>query len=476
MRDTEFGVLTIRNNHMVRAKITRTYGPIHFEDLDPHRFEDLVRELIYDFRDWQTIESTGRSGSDDGFDIRAYEKVPEIASQEGDEDEQEVHPMEGNLWMIQCKREKELSPKRITAIVNESVAIKNPPYGFILVAPTNFSKKSFDTFRVELKDRGVMEFYLWGKAELEDMLHFPKNDRILFTFFGISLVSRRRSRATEIRTVVSNKNKLLRTLGESLSGFQSILIRDLKDTKYPYKKEYKDFETRPRWREYLASEYHPLGLIVKIAEHYAFADQKKKEFDFTKETDLIQRRSETHRITEEKRKRDERVKNFSEFLPRRHQARLARYGLVKFDEMAVIDDKGDVVYNYPHIFVDFRGNSGPFYGFWNYLEINGEEIEIDEFKKVSVFPEKFPEPRIGKIHSNKPLVWNDPTLERFKKEYDRFHTFYDADGRFDYLKVGDIVPVENSKEYGEQPSHIQITYKYAVKVKDYLDEKNNCLA
>lgn len=30
---------------------------IHFEDLDPHRFEDLVRELIYDFRDWQTIEA-----------------------------------------------------------------------------------------------------------------------------------------------------------------------------------------------------------------------------------------------------------------------------------------------------------------------------------------------------------------------------------------------------------------------------------
>lgn len=50
-----------------KPKVTKTYGPIHFEDLDPHRFEDLVRELIYDFRDWQSIEATGRTGSDEGL-------------------------------------------------------------------------------------------------------------------------------------------------------------------------------------------------------------------------------------------------------------------------------------------------------------------------------------------------------------------------------------------------------------------------
>jgi hypothetical protein len=32
----------------------------------------LVRELIYDLKDWQSIEATGRGGNDDGFDIRAY--------------------------------------------------------------------------------------------------------------------------------------------------------------------------------------------------------------------------------------------------------------------------------------------------------------------------------------------------------------------------------------------------------------------
>ena len=34
-----------------------------------------------------------------------------------------------------------------------------------------------------------MEFYLWGAGELEDMLYQPKNDHILFAFFGISLTS-----------------------------------------------------------------------------------------------------------------------------------------------------------------------------------------------------------------------------------------------------------------------------------------------
>ncbi len=121
---------------MAKPKITRTYGPIHFEDLDPHRFEDLVRELIYDYKDWQSIEATGRSGSDDGFDIRAYEKV-EIISQVDDEDNdevEEVHPMDGNLWMIQGKREKEIGPKKVQSII-AGIDAKNPPYGYILAAP-----------------------------------------------------------------------------------------------------------------------------------------------------------------------------------------------------------------------------------------------------------------------------------------------------------------------------------------------------
>jgi hypothetical protein len=71
--------------------------------------------------------------------------------------------------MIQCKREKALGPKRIEAIIGDGVKADSPPYGYILVAPAHFSKAAHDKFREELRSHGVMEFYLWGAGELEDI-------------------------------------------------------------------------------------------------------------------------------------------------------------------------------------------------------------------------------------------------------------------------------------------------------------------
>jgi hypothetical protein len=71
------------------AAPTRTLGPLHLEDLEPHRFEDLVRQLLYDFRAWRSLEATGRTGSDDGFDARGWEAIgrPEVDAVDDDEDE-----------------------------------------------------------------------------------------------------------------------------------------------------------------------------------------------------------------------------------------------------------------------------------------------------------------------------------------------------------------------------------------------------
>jgi hypothetical protein len=216
-----------------------------------------------------------------------------------------------------------------------------------------------------------MEFYLWGKPELEDMLHLPKNDRILFTFFGISLVSRRRSRATEIRFGINNKNKLYRIFGDQISGHQSVLARDAKDDNYPYKQEYKDFKDRPRWREYIASEYHPLGLIVNVHRHFAYIDLAKKEFDFAPAVSLIFRESDSDKEGKAQNDIRRRVEDFWEHLPRQNQATFCRDGLIRYDEMLVIDDKGDVSHKFPHLFVDFKGPSGPFAGFYEHVEAEG---------------------------------------------------------------------------------------------------------
>src|SRR5258708_20162582 len=100
---------------MARGKplVTRAFAPMHFEDLDPHRFEDLIRELIYDYRDWQSIEATGRGGSDEGFDIRAYEKAETSTTIEEGEEVEVRHPMYGNRSTIHTKQQKTNNPNTL---------------------------------------------------------------------------------------------------------------------------------------------------------------------------------------------------------------------------------------------------------------------------------------------------------------------------------------------------------------------------
>ncbi|PKN52847.1 MAG: hypothetical protein CVU55_06400 [Deltaproteobacteria bacterium HGW-Deltaproteobacteria-13] len=454
---------------MPKQKITRTYGPIHFEDLDPHRFEDMIRELIYDFKDWQSIEATGRSGNDEGFDIRAYEKAEIITTSENENniEEEQVHPMEGNLWMIQGKREKEIGPKKISSILSD-INPEIPPYGYILAASANFSKDSYDIFREELRKKGVMEFYLWGKAELEDMLHLPKNDRILFTFFGISLVSKRRTRATEIRSTVSVKNKLFRTVGEGRQFHQSILVRDLKDTHYPYRVEYKDFETKPRWREYIAFDHHPLGLMCHSHEYFAYVDTEKKEWDFTKEIDLVNRQIEDQEDRQIAHKKRTSVNDFWDFLPRKNKGYSAIDCIIKYSDIAIVDEKGDVYYNFPHLYVDFFGDMGPFAGSWNTIKINNKGIKLTkEYKRISIFPKKFEKEKFKKIYKDKKILLNAESQKQFK-DY-KLDTLYETDGKYSFLKPKDVILIDNPQSETEQ-DYIQITHIFKSKIKNHVED------
>jgi hypothetical protein len=452
---------------MPKPKITRTYGPIHFEDLDPHRFEDLVRQLIYDFKDWQSIEATGRSGNDEGFDIRAYEKADIVTTSENENniEEEQVHPMEGNLWMIQGKREKEIGPKKIKTILSD-INPESPPYGYILAASANFSKDSYDIFREELRKNGVMEFYLWGKAELEDMLYLPKNDRILFTFFGISLISRRRTRTTEIRSIVSVKNKLFRILGERHRLYQSILVRDLKDINYPYREKYKDFETKPRWREYVVFDYHPLGLICHSHKYYAYIDTEKKEWDFTTEIDLVSRKEdeEPRQKIHEKRTL---VTDFWELLPRKNKGHFVIDVFLKYSDIVIVDEKGDIYTDFPHLYVDFL-DRGPFAGYWKTLEINDKKIELaDEYKKISIFPKIFKKEKFKKIYKDKKIILN-PESQKIFQNY-KLDTLYETDGRYTFLKPKDVIEIGDHQNESEK-EYIQITHIFKSKIKKQLED------
>lgn len=421
---------------MAKPHVTRTLGPIHFEDLDPHRFEDLVHQLIYDFKQWQSIESTGRGGADDGFDVRAYEVLQTPAFPDDEEEETELpHPMEGNF-----------------------------------AAPTHFSKAAHDKFREELRSRGVMEFYLWGAGELEDMLYQPKNDRILFAFFGISLTSRRRSRTTEIRAAVNVKNKLRRVLGDDPSH-QSVLLRHLQDTHYPYKGEYKDFDKRPRWKEYSVVEFHPLGLIVSVARYYAYFDKTKTEWDFTKTVNNVLPMQGSHRDRYDAEKEELRnaVKGFWEQLPRANRVTFVSNGFIRFDSIALIDEKGDTEYGCPHIFVmDFHHERGPFSGGFEHLELNEHRYEsLDGLKRVKIFPEEFPIPSFGTVYKDRFISVDDRTRTTIKHNQDGI-TLYDADKSYSYLKPTDVIAVDKSEDREGKTTLLKITNVRATTGKELL--------
>lgn len=456
--------------------VTKTLGPLHFEDLEPHRFEDLVRELVYDFKDWQSIEATGRGGSDDGFDIRAYERVSTPEQEPVDEESEEgadaPHPMEGNLWMFQCKRETSIGPTQVAKIIDYGVKAANPPYGYVLAAPANFSKKSFDVFREELRKRGVMEFYLWGHAALEDMLHLPKNDRVLFTFFGISLVSRRRSRATDIRAIVARKNKLLTIFGKH-PGHDPILVRDLKDTEYPYSDHYEDFESCARWRAYTVLAVDPRGLALRVNDYFAYRDASLGEWDMTEALNLARRDTEKDR---EQRRSDgdlrDRIEGFWHFIPHANRAHYVRNGLIRFENIVVIDEKGDSEFEMPHIFVDLHQKDGPFSAFGEHIRIHEHRREsLEGLKRIRYFPSQFDAPRIGTVHSRRlNVALHDARLMSASSA--SLQALYAVDNRFDFLAVADVIGIagtEGRLGSSGEPILIQVTHKRTTLGKAFLE-------
>jgi hypothetical protein len=263
----------------MNAAPTRTINPLPFTDLEPKRFEDLVRQLFYDFRPWRRLEATGRSGSDDGFDARALEIVEAPQGTAAlDPDDPDDEPVAGvttdRLWLIQCKRERTIGPAKLKTYLAEiRLTPEEKLHGIIFVAACDFSKTARDAFYAWCRDHGINEAIIWGKGELEDQLYQPKNDNLLFAYFGISLTIRRRSQATQIRSEIATKRKLKKTV---LSSSADVLLRDPLAEEYPLVKE----GERPRkWGVFAPEALGHYGLEMGISWFYAFVDPDTGEWD-----------------------------------------------------------------------------------------------------------------------------------------------------------------------------------------------------
>jgi hypothetical protein len=461
-----------------KIKPIKTINPLHFEDLEPHRFEDLVRRLLYNFRDWNNIEPVGRGGSDDGFDVRAWEKGDAVTnvSEEGEEG---LHALEGRLWQVQCKRERTITPGKMRTLIRDGVDSINPPYGYILAAATNISKTAYDVFREELRKNNVTEFYFWGKDHLDDQLSLPQHDEILFTFFGLSLSPRRRSLTAELKFNINNKNKVFRlifgrdeSLDQSVPRDKTFLLRDVKAEHYPDPKAYPDFEKNRRWEEHDAAKVGATGVFFKVRERYAYFEQAREEWDLSMAVDLCRRK---HSIDQSNQARLEdegkRVEGYWRHLPLRVQAKLMLYGFVPFEWMLIIDDRGDPEYTHPHIYVDF-GQKGPFQYLVGNLVFQHTTIgqdKLEQFKRVSVFPTTFPEPSKPELHELDKLAMSAVQVEDLKRLRGAA-TLYSFDKSLRAVKVGSVIYIpkksENSSDKYVEVTHISKTTVGAI-LKEY---------
>ena len=337
---------------------TRTVNPLPFTSLEPKRFEDLIRQLAYDFRRWRMLEATGRAGSDDGYDARGFEIMDGDPPERDDVEGEEIEPAtDDRQWLIQCKREQTITPAKLRAYLNE-IAEPGLLYGIIFAAACDFSKRARDDAFAWARLHGIAEVHIWGKAEVEDQLYQPKNDHLLFAYFGISLQIRRRSLRTALRAKLTMKRKAMRHLGEGWRDHKIVLLRDPAADGYPYINPNSDARTR-NWHVVEFTGHHLDCIRLKWRSFYAYLSTDGKHWDYAnvyddrgmaRFNDPWLSDAEVDRLAQLR----ERVTNFWHEIPQSEQARFEIECLIKYDDIIEIDEKGDDIARFPHVFVSLK--------------------------------------------------------------------------------------------------------------------------
>jgi hypothetical protein len=382
-------------------KPTRTINPLHFEDLEPHRFEDLVRQLAYSFRRWRVLEPLGRSGADDGIDIRGIEIVRPDTEPALDEDDTTYQPAEERAWFIQCKREKSFGPAKVRTVAEAALTgISDPPYGFLLAAPTDLSKKTRETLAAELHRSGVHEVVAWGRSDLEDLLFLPENDHLLFAYFGISILIRRQDQLTKLRNQFARKRQIFRAVGGlDHRGLTPVLLRDPDEPGYPLQDEVDDFDpTHPPWM-WTAFQHHsrPDTIALIYRRYHAWITPDRKRYDAVEMCSHLgpKHRDDEHRSSEHEAECDRLRRYYFNEIPSEDRAWLLRIGWIRLDDILLVDDLGDVFNPPPHLLVRRDQKHGFFHRTRTFVRVDGhkqqEVLRADDLRRTRLFPDPIPD-------------------------------------------------------------------------------------
>ena len=342
------------------AKVTRTLGPLHFEELEPKRFEDLVRQLFYEFKPWRLLEAVGRGSGDDGFDARGLE----IAS--ASDDSEPGNEASGQVasavrpdrpWLIQCKRDRSITSAQLSEYLSKiNVTSGEPLHGLIFAAASEFSKSAHERFRENCRDKGVRAGHLWGRSELEDLLHQPENDHLLFAYFGFSSAIRQRTKRTELRSQIATKKRLQQLV--ETDPTQLLLIRNAFGDIYPRIPRGSAF-SELHWRLCPFDMLSHRGLVVEWASFMAFTDAGPT-WDAADANGFRQSHlhagGKWHRKMYETAEYD-RARKFWNALDEKHKARVNFLGVIPYERIIAIDDVGDDYFSGAHIFCRYERGS-----------------------------------------------------------------------------------------------------------------------
>lgn len=348
------------------ARATRTINPLHFQDLEPHRFEDLVRQLAYSFRPWRSLEATGRRGNDEGVDIRGWERV-EPSDDPGDADATEDATSDRE-WRIQVKRHKSLGPADLRRIVTEAVPPEGPsPYGLIIAAACDVSADALAVFRETAVAHGVVESHMWSNAHLEDSLFRPENDHLLFAYFGISITAKRRAQVAELRATLALKRKIRAAIDskdehKNRGLRQSFIVRDI-DARYP------DFENldgqmrgyAPPWHAVTLREIHALGPVVERF-HYEGIVMPDRTWDIREETRWWAANTGEYSNFFEEDDDPTRRQFAGAGVETPEKKMVTELRLIPWANVVDVDPAGDSMLSDPHLICRYDGDDGPYHG------------------------------------------------------------------------------------------------------------------
>lgn len=382
------------------ATPTRTTNPLPFEHLEPKRFEDLVRQLIYDFKRWRQLEATGRSGGDSGFDARGWEAVDDSgdaavdghdSDSEARADEERLPADNDRLWLIQCKRERSIGPtKTVQHLDVISPTALEGLYGLVFVAACDLSKAARDACRTWCRERGIQEVHIWGRGEIEDLLYQPKNDHLLFAYFGISLQIRKRNATAALRRVTTVKRKLKRL--QTGLGFPgtSMVLRDPADERYPWTKGVSLRAGQFLWRPVAAKTLGARGLRVVTRCFHGFYLHETQEWDvasINNRATPFEARTLWNLDDDGDQRGSSSVIHSWGRLPQQNQAFLYALRDLPYEEILEVDEIGDDVCALPTLFTTFKSGEPPYLDYGEaYLEVSSwGRVPLDHTKRVRLF-------------------------------------------------------------------------------------------